>query len=266
MLAIIVEAAVRSLVFAATIWLALKAFRVTNPHIEMAAWRLVLFGSLAMPFLGGLPSFPVPTGTLPSEGVRELHSMLSADPPLLLSPSAGPVWPELQAPAVDWRKLGLAIYLLVAAFLILRLLIGIILTARLCCSATPVRESWTLGHDVRASASIRAPASFATTILLPLDYPSWDGTQRDAVMAHESWHVRQGDFYVLLLTAMNRGVFWFSPLAWWLHGRIRYLAEARSDAAAMRQIDDRVRYAGKSCCVSAPQPAPRRSVWRWPER
>ena len=59
----------------------------------------------------------------------------------------------------------------------------------------------------------------------------------------ESSHVGQGDFYVLLLASINRAVFWFSPLAWWLHGRIAYLAEVRSDAAALQDIDDRARYA-----------------------
>jgi len=243
MLAILVEAAIRSLVFATTIWLALKVLRITNPHIEMAAWQVVLVASVAMPFVGGLPTFAVLSRTLPSEGVRQLHEVLTADPPLLLAPSAGPLWPELQAPVVDWRSLCLAIYCLVAACLILRLVGGIILSRRLCGAAVPVREDWTAGFDVRTSAAIRAPASFASIILVPSDHSGWDAAQRRAVMAHEGWHVRHGDFYLLLLATINRAAFWFSPLAWWLNSRVRYLAEARSDAAAIQDIGNRVRYA-----------------------
>lgn len=243
MLAILVEAAIRSLAFAATVGLVLRMLRTANPHVEMAAWQMVLLASLAMPFIGGLPAFPVATALVPSEGVRHLHQVLSADPPLLLSPSAGPVWPELQKSSLDWRALCLSIYLLVAAFLILRVLAGIFLTWRLCRTAVPVREAWTVGRDIRMSASIRSPASFASIVFLPADYADWDATRRNAVMAHEGWHVRHGDSYWSLLAAINRAVFWFSPLAWWLHSRIRYLAEARSDAAAIQDIRDRVRYA-----------------------
>lgn len=243
MLATIVEAALRTLLFAATIWVALKMLRVTNPHVEMAVWQAVLAISLVMPFIAGLPTFPVATGGLPAHEVRELHHLLATDPPLLLAPSAGPPWPELQPAKLDWRKVGSAIYLVVAASLLLRLVIGIVLTWKLCRAAVAVCADWTARHDVRASALLAAPVSFASTILLPPNYASWDAVQRDAVMAHEGWHVRHGDFYLLLLAAINRALFWFSPLAWWLNKRIGYLAEARSDAAAIAGIKDRVRYA-----------------------
>ncbi len=47
--------------------------------------------------------------------------------------------------------------------------------------------------------------------------------KRRAVLAHERAYVANRDFYLLLLAALNRSVFWFSPFAWWhLHpaGRI----------------------------------------------
>jgi beta-lactamase regulating signal transducer with metallopeptidase domain len=243
MLPVIVEAAIRSLLLAAVVWIALRSLRIANPHIEMAVWQIVLAGSLAMPFVGGLRAIPLPAANLPTQEIQQLHHALSFDPPLLLAPSRGPMWPHLEAPLIDWREVFLAIYLFVAAILILRLLIGIALAWKLCRSAVRVREDWTAGHDVRTSAAIRAPASFASTILVPADYPRWDATQRAAVMAHEGWHVRHGDFYLLTLAAINRAAFWFSPLAWWLHSRIGSLAEARSDAAAIKGIEDRVRYA-----------------------
>lgn len=243
MLATIVEAALRTLLFAATVWVALKTLRVTNPHVEMAVWQAVLAISLAMPFVAGLPALPVATGGLPAHEVRELHQLLSEDPPLLLSPSAGPSWPELQPPAVDWRQVCLTIYLVGAVSLVLRLVIGMVLSWKLCRSAVAVQAEWTARHDVRTSAAVLAPASFASTILLPTNYEGWDAVARNAVMAHEAWHVSQGDFYLLLLAGINRAFFWFSPLAWWLYSRLGYLAEARSDAAAIAGINDRLRYA-----------------------
>jgi len=238
MLPVILEAAIRSMALAVAIWLGLKVLRVRNPHILMATWQSVLVVSLLMPFLLGWAKVPLPPATLP------IQQLLPADPAIFFSPASGPVAPGVRSsPIVDWRTICASIYWLVAAFLLLRLLIGALLTWKLCRSALPVREDWTAGRDVRASGFVNVPVTFGSTIILPVSYAGWDATERRAVMAHEYAHVSQGDFYFLLLSSMNRAVFWFSPLAWWLHSRIAYLAEARSDAAAIQDIEDRVRYA-----------------------
>ena len=65
MLPIILEAAIRSMVLTAVIWLGLTALRITNPHILIAAWQLVLLVSLLMPFLVGSVRIPVPSAALP---------------------------------------------------------------------------------------------------------------------------------------------------------------------------------------------------------
>lgn len=241
MLPIILEAAIRSIVLAGVIWLALKALRISNPHVLMAVWQIVLVVSLLMPFLVGRATFALPSSTLPPVALP-VAQILSTEPVVLRSLSPLVV-PHIESAIVDWRMVASSIYLLVAAVLALRLLVGAALTWQLCRSAVPVRKEWTAGHDVRASAAISVPVTFGSTILLPVSYAGWDATQCRAVMAHEYSHVSQGDFYVLILAAINRAVFWFSPLAWWLNSRIAFLAEAKSDAAAIQDISDRVRYA-----------------------
>lgn len=237
MLPIILEAAIRSAVLIAVIWLGLTILRIRNPHIQMAVWRITLVASLLMPFLVGWPAITLPPAALP------LHQILPLDQAVFVSAPSETVSPGLPSPVIDWRTVATAGYLSVAAFILLRLLVGIALTWRLCRSALPVQADWTAGRDVRASACVHVPVTFLSTILLPAGYPSWDATERRAVIAHESAHVSQGDFYVLLLASINRAVFWFNPLAWWLQSRIAYLAETRSDAAAIAAIDDRTRYA-----------------------
>jgi beta-lactamase regulating signal transducer with metallopeptidase domain len=237
MLPIIVEAALRSTVLTLVVLLALKALRLSNPHIQMTAWRTVLAASLLMPFFAGWAKLPLaPAGlTIPQ--------VFSSDAAIFFGPPSGTASAAEESRPLDWHAILASIYLLVAGALLLRLLVGSALTWRLCRSAVRVREEWTRGCDVRASAFVTMPLTFASTILVPASYTSWDATTRRAVIAHESSHVGQGDFYVLLLASINRAVFWFSPLAWWLHGWIAYLAEARSDAAALQDIDDRARYA-----------------------
>jgi beta-lactamase regulating signal transducer with metallopeptidase domain len=241
MLAIVIEAAIRSSVLIVAIWIGLKALRISNPHILMSTWRLVLIACLASPFMVGRPIFSVgadvPPALLLLTGDMSISS-LAFD----LAPAS-----VRQHGAIsqhfDWRLLATSIYLLVAGWLLLRLAIGTALGWRLRISADPIYEDWTAGKDVRSSSAIKAPGTFGSTILLPEHYSTWDAVDRRAIMVHEDSHVRRGDFYLLLLAAINRAAFWFNPLAWWLHGQIIYLAEARSDAAAIEDIEDRIRYA-----------------------
>jgi beta-lactamase regulating signal transducer with metallopeptidase domain len=79
---------------------------------------------------------------------------------------------------------------------------------------------------------------------LPVEYVDWSEAKRQAVLSHEGSHVAHGDFYVLLLAAFNRAVFWFSPFAWWQLVRLTELAEIISDDAALEMLDDRSSYAG----------------------
>src|SRR5262249_60120941 len=71
----------------------------------------------------------------------------------------------------------------------------------------------------------------------------WSPAKRRAVLSHEGSHVAHGDFYVLLLAAINRAVFWFNPFAWWQLARLAELAEIISDDAALEQLEDRPSYA-----------------------
>ena len=51
MLALLTEAALRSLLLGLAVWLGVRVFRVRNPHLQMTAWIVVLAASLAMPAL-----------------------------------------------------------------------------------------------------------------------------------------------------------------------------------------------------------------------
>jgi BlaR1 peptidase M56/Domain of unknown function (DUF3471) len=223
------------------IWAGLKVLRINNPHSLMSIWRLVLLASVASLFTVGRPIFSV-------GGV--------AVPPALLALTGYMSIPSVAAFGSDsvrqhgglsqhfsWLSLARSIYPLVAGWLLLRLAIGTVLSWRLQRSARRIYENWTAGKDVRSSPAINAPGTFGSTILLPEHYGTWDDLDRRAIMIHEDSHVRRGDFYLLLLAGINRAVFWFNPMAWWLNSQIVYLAETRSDVAAVEDIEDRVRYA-----------------------
>ncbi|HML12501.1 MAG TPA: M56 family metallopeptidase, partial [Xanthobacteraceae bacterium] len=261
MLALLLESALRSLLLGAAVWLGLKLLRVKNPHAQMTAWTLVLVASLAMPGLMRLvtvtlpaaPPAPLAQIIWPAPAPAAIERLPQPERPIRSDPraaadAAASAPPVAAAPAarraVDWRAVAMAVYALVGGMLLARLIVGLLLTWRLARAARPVRASWTAGVDVRVSDVVGVPVTFGSTILLPAEYVGWSTAKRRAVFTHERAHVRHGDFYVLLLAALNRAVFWFNPFAWWQFVRLAELAEIISDDAALEALEDRPRYAG----------------------
>jgi beta-lactamase regulating signal transducer with metallopeptidase domain len=268
MLDLLLESALRSLTLGAAAWIGLALLRVRSPRIHMTAWTVVLVASLAMPVLMHRLTVTIPAATPPLRVIESLASTLSgplseeteilAQGPPALPRAAEPG--DVQSPhpvttdpvdqrgrgwlGFDWRILATGVYLVVAAVMLLRLLTGLLLSFRMVGAARPLGEGWADGTDVRVSDDLAMPVTFGSTVLLPTEYPDWSEAKRLAVLSHERAHVAHGDFYVLLLAAFNRAVFWFNPLAWWQLVRMAELAEIISDDAALEMLDDGPSYAG----------------------
>ena len=236
MLLLILESALSSLILALIVWSALRVFRVRNRHTQSCAWRAVLVSSLVMPLL--IPVLERVTYTAPSLAVE----WMPVTPPLPVLEVLPFVAPPM-APSFSWWTLLMTAYVVVASALLLRLAAGVSRSRGLCRSAMRLNEPWMRGYHVRVSDAIRIPATVGSTILLPADWDRWSVFQQEAVLLHESCHVRRRDFYVHLIAGLHRAVFWFSPMAWWLQNRLVDLAESICDDAALRKVEDRVSYA-----------------------
>jgi beta-lactamase regulating signal transducer with metallopeptidase domain len=252
MLELLAESALRSIVLACAAWLGLALMRVRNPQSHMTVWTAVLLVSMATPVLMPWMRVTIPVRERPAQ----LQTITWADIPWssvrqALAPAARPVVaspPRVAAAAVpahsgDWRLLAIGIYVVVGSAMMLRLLIGLMLMGRVVRAADPVREGWGAGADVRVSDVVIVPVTFASTILLPSASAAWSARKLRAVLLHEGAHVANGDFYLLLLASINRALFWFNPLAWWLFIRLADLAEMVSDNTAIAGMDDRRCYA-----------------------
>ncbi|MFV3128788.1 M56 family metallopeptidase [Niveispirillum sp. KHB5.9] len=242
MLTLLLEAALRSAALMGLAWLALRLLRVTNPFTQMAVWVGVLGFSLIMPLLMRLA--PTDTMAVPLDGIR-LWLRPAAELVAAAPTTAGEAAPgTVSAWAwVDWRIAAMTLYLLVAGVMLLRLAAGMLASLRLRSSALPQSAPWTGTHDVRVSTRINVPLTIAGSILLPPDHVRWTDVKRRAVLAHEASHIQRGDYYTLLLAAIHRALFWFSPVAWWLNNHLAELAEANSDTDALEQMEDRLNYA-----------------------
>jgi hypothetical protein len=81
-------------------------------------------------------------------------------------------------------------------------------------------------------------------ILLPCSWSEWPHEKLRAVLAHELAHLQRRDTLTTFVAHLNRCVFWFHPLAWWLLSKLALTAECACDDTAVLTIGDRRKYAG----------------------
>ncbi len=100
--------------------------------------------------------------------------------------------------------------------------------------------------DLEESDSVRVPLTTGSRlmrVILPADWRTWPREKLTAVLAHELAHARRRDPLIALIAAVNKCLFWFHPLAWWLEHRLPVLAEHAADDAALAVSFDAQAYA-----------------------
>jgi len=75
-------------------------------------------------------------------------------------------------------------------------------------------------------------------VILPETWRDWSHSKLDAVLTHEHEHVRRRDPLVQWLAVLNRALFWFHPVVWWLERRLAALAEQTCDDAVLARGHD----------------------------
>lgn len=273
------ESAVRSLALAAAVWLVLRLLRIQHAQIAKRAWTAVLVLALAMPALVALhiPSFSFMalwatprTIVVAPQPVWSSGSFIAAAPlpqttasPSNFAPALTlsiPVPSGLQGPPAPVRhiavwQIGFAAYLVITALLLLRVLLGLSLAARLWRRAQPFTTSETT-LPVRLSVDLRSPATVGHGILLPLEAVGWDDAALRSTLAHEAQHIREGDFYLQLAATLHHCFFWISPHAWWLRPQLSRLSETICDRAAIASGEDGLSYAQLLIRLAAAEQTP----------
>jgi hypothetical protein len=274
--AMMVEAALRALVFAIAVGAGLRVLHVENVPVRKAAWSVVLIASLAMPLLmrwsaatelGGRFTWVVPI-RMQQLVVPRAKAAVPVAPVILVSahdssadlaPASTAISvattpeatmaepaPTIAQPERHWpppeRLIAMA-YLAVAGALLLRLLWGVGVALRLWTTAEPVSPLMAPEPNVRSSSKIPSPVTIGSGIVLPANYIEWDMKKLRVVLAHERSHVRQQDFYLQLLAGLYTALFWFSPLGWWLRRTLSVLGEAIGDRAGLDVAASRSGYA-----------------------
>jgi beta-lactamase regulating signal transducer with metallopeptidase domain len=179
--------------------------------------------------------------------------------PVAADSTAAPAVGALRS-SIPWSTLAIALYGAVTSFLLLRLVLGVVFSRRLLRAAHLIHDDRVTrrlrSHVYRCriksaphvveSDLISVPVSMGvlrSTILLPANWREWDDAKLNAVLAHELSHVARRDALTQRLSLLHRAIFWFSPLAWWLHRQLAAIAEQASDEAALSCGADRNDYA-----------------------
>ena len=261
--------ALRACALALVCVLALWLLRGLDSTVRYLAWRLVLFGMLLLPVTLPLPAIVhlprVPPIRSEARG-RSISISPSPAPPnsqqtetVQLHQAPEPS-PASRIP-LPWSFLALAAYLSVSGILFFRIVLGRKLMNRAVRRMERVDDSGVLERanrqcealglltfpEFRVGESTAVPVTFGwrnPVIVLPADWRDWPADKLDLVLAHELSHIQRGDYLIRLASALNKSLYWFHPLVWWLDRRLMELGEHLSDDAALAAVSvDRQRYA-----------------------
>jgi uncharacterized protein (TIGR03435 family) len=155
------------------------------------------------------------------------------------APAAGPVQGDPAPAGPRWEFMAAVIYGAGLTILLLRLAIGAARVRRLLRGTT--RENGRLTHQ--GSAAPVAVGWLRPVVILPAGWSHWPPTSLSAILEHEQEHVRRRDPLIQCLALLNRAVFWFHPLAWWLEREVARLSEEACDAAVLARGHKPLEYA-----------------------
>lgn len=101
-----------------------------------------------------------------------------------------------------------------------------------------VRRSARQIHGALMSSRCHMPMAcglFHRAIILPEDAHTWTAARREAVIRHESEHLRRCDCLWQQLGQFARALYWFNPLVWLLHHHMLCEAERACDDAVLTE-------------------------------
>jgi GWxTD domain-containing protein len=257
-LGVLGESSIRTIVIAIAVAGILRGMRVKSPVICHRAWTGLLLIMLFLPIISlwapriVIPLLP-PAPSLQTQNSRDLvlghessqKTRVSTGEEAKPDPSDAikPLQPTgiRKQSALRWGASETVFIFYSIGFLILlgRLLAGMAFSYRLACYATRDDKGFYISR-------ISAPLTIGLLrprILLPVESRDWDSGKLSVVLIHEEEHVRRRDPLVEWLSLLNRCIYWFHPLAWWLCGKLSALAEQSCDEAVIVSGHDCIRYA-----------------------
>src|SRR5580704_5072609 len=228
-----VECAVRAALIAVVTAVVLRVIGIKPAAARHTAWTGVMLTMLLLPIWTAWgPKAPIRLlppvdwrGSIqtPRQNVLPYSVRLTEIRPIQTSEPhrAGQNW--------TWQSLLLIVYGIGAFGFLTRLAIGTARTHRLRNRAN-VRDGRGISSECTCPITV---GWLHPVVILPKNWQEWPPQQLDAVLTHEREHVRRRDPLIQWLALVNRAIFWFHPLSWWLERKLSVLAEEACDAAVL---------------------------------
>lgn len=234
---VLAESAVRISLLALGVVTVLRAMHIRSPRVAHRVWTAVVVVMLLLPiFVAWGPEFVVPllssdaAGTLRLPAASGIGSVASNAIPI-----ESPLDTAGAPRRITWVTAVGTVYVAGVGFFLLRLVLGLRRARVIRRGAVPVNGR--LAHPVCVTPI--AVGVVAPAVILPADWPNWDEAELSAVLTHEEEHARARDPLVGFVALLNRAIFWFHPLAWWLVREIGRLSEEACDAVVIAHGHDR---------------------------
>jgi uncharacterized protein (TIGR03435 family) len=218
---LLIEGAIRSTLIAAFAGLVLCVMRIKAAAARHAVWAGVMLAMLLTPALivWG-PKAPLPV----LRPVAERAAMLVKPEPVRGACAGCGAGGPAQAKGMPHKGSRVSVVAIIY-------LVGVLVFAtRVVIGVSRVRALR------RGTVSCAAPVTVGwlrPTVILPPEWRQWPQARLDAVLAHEREHARRRDPLWRFIALVNRALFWFDPLAWWLERKLAGLAEEACDAAVL---------------------------------
>jgi uncharacterized protein (TIGR03435 family) len=213
---------------------------------------------LACAALAAMMAAPVITWTAlaPLDGAPVVAADRTARVPSVATPlplAVAAVVPA--APPMPWLRWAVAIWLVGASLLSVRLLGGWAMAARLRWTATrPAPLEWIQTVErlsrravgLRISAMVSSPVvigAWRPLILVPVGMlTGLPAAQVEALLMHELAHIRRHDYLINLLQSVAEALLFYHPAVWWVSSHIRTERERCCDDAAVALSGDVMTY------------------------
>jgi ABC-type amino acid transport substrate-binding protein/Zn-dependent protease with chaperone function len=262
---IVLDSSLRAVLVAAIVALILMTARVRSSGVRHAAWTAVLLAMLLMPVLPYcVPSISIPV-PVPAAAIQAKIKIAEAKPApaailssdVVPAPVRGMQHKPSSAPSPErrpmWPLAAIVLYCIGVSVLFSRALLGWRAMSRIARACKPVALDAVIRPELRQvkapvyeSEMVAAPLTagiISPRIILPVTWRTWSPQKLSAVLAHEFSHVRRRDTLIAPLSHLNRCLFWFHPLAWWLERKLAATAELACDDDAIRTIGETKLYA-----------------------
>ena len=228
-----IECAVRAALIAAVTAVVLRTIGIKSAAARHTAWTSVMLTMLLLPIWTAWgPKTPIRV-LPPVEWHASIETPLQNVVPysVHLSEMRQVKNSGTHPTGQNWTRqsLLLIVYGFGAFALLARLAIGTARTHRLKSRAN-VRDGKGISSECACPITV---GWLHPVVILPKNWHEWPPQQLDAVLTHEREHVRRRDPLIQWLALVNRALFWFHPLSWWLERKLSVLAEEACDAAVL---------------------------------